>query len=276
MPCVSPLKAWRTDAGAQTMVEPWRDPDKYTVMHLPCGGCIGCRQSRAREWAFRCHLELSQHDVACWATLTYADAPPSLSRQHLSAYLKRLRSRVGPSRVVRFFASGEYGELNGRPHYHAILFGLPRDAREITEAWGHGFVRVDPISPAAINYVAGYTSKKVGAGGATLEFRVDPSTGEEYVHQPPFLQMSRRPGIAGDSRKHWPSWRSFAVHNGRPIPVPRYLHEAWLAQTTPSDHEVLAREKSLYPRPIQDAAHRAAMRALLSSRHSLSSSKRRL
>lgn len=222
--------------------EPRNPTGQEEYLRLPCGGCIGCRMSRAREWSLRCGLELKSHDNACWATLTYDDAhlPPTLQKPHLSAWLKRLRARVEPRRV-RFFASGEYGEKSGRPHYHAILFGLSDDPA-IRATWPYGFVRVDPLTPAAIAYVAGYTSKKVGWKLERGE-RVDYSTGEVYEFCPPFVLMSRRPGIGGDARIYRDSWRKSAVYHGREIPVPRFLHNAWRETATPEQIEQLHRER---------------------------------
>lgn len=191
--------------------------------------------SRARDWAVRCGLELSDHSATCFATLTYAPkyCPPTLSKDHLQRYLKRLRKRLGSEHKIRFFASGEYGEENKRPHYHAILFGL-NDHPAIHDCWGAGFVRVDPITPARIAYCAGYTAKKSGYERIQKhQLLVDPETGEEYLHQPPFLQMSRNPGIGASARRHWTSWRTTAIKDGRHVPVPRYLHEAWKQNATP-------------------------------------------
>lgn len=207
---------------------------------LPCGSCVGCRISRAREWAIRCSLELDFHRSSLFLTLTYADkyCPPTLSKRDLSLFFKRLRDRVGK---FRFFACGEYGERRFRPHYHAILFGSA-DLEDIQRSWGKGFVTADAVNPARISYVAGYCAKKLGTDRPKGE-EVDYETGEVYTHQPPFLQMSRRPGIAGDVRKHWRSWRRSAIWQGRPFPVPRYLHSSFQESASQSELAALELEK---------------------------------
>lgn len=211
-----------------------------TFMRLPCGGCIGCRLARAREWALRCTLELGSHESTRWCTLTYDEAtlPPTLSKRDLSGFVKRVRAR---GERVRFFACGEYGERTFRPHYHAILFGL-RSEDSVTASWRKGFARVDPVSPAAISYVAGYCAKKVGWKLESGE-RVDVETGEVYEYQAPFLLMSRRPGIGSAARDFRASWRRFAVHAGSPMPVPRYLHASWLEAASDLDVFLLESEK---------------------------------
>lgn len=251
MPCSHPLPAWRTDRVNPKTGKPvivLREPQLHQeALKLPCGTCIGCRTGRAREWAVRCSLEEKSHATTCWATLTYEEKykPPTLKKDHLQGFLKRLRSRV--KHPLRFFASGEYGDKFGRPHFHAILFGVALgEGSQVEQAWPYGQAQVDVLTPAAISYVAGYTSKKVGRASHYLEDvfeRVDPDTGEVYNYQPPFIQMSRRPGIADKARKHWRSWRDTAITDGLTVPVPRFLHEAWLNNATEEEKRHLNEEK---------------------------------
>lgn len=240
MPCLTPLPGWLAHDGTVSMkpTATWQEP-----IDLPCGRCLTCRTSSARAWAIRCKLELQDHEHTVWTTLTYDDEhlPGGLVKSDLSGFLKRLRARKNGQRI-RFFASGEYGETTKRPHYHAILFGTA-DAAAIQAAWPYGHSRVDPISDAAIAYVAGYTAKKIGTD-RRYEF-VDQETGE-VVNEgltAPFILMSRRPGIGATAKKHWKSWRLTAIHNGVETPVPRYLHEAWKAKATPRMVSDLQEEK---------------------------------
>lgn len=213
-------------------------------LRLACGGCLGCRARRAKEWALRCQLELQDHERAVFSTLTYAPdvQPVTLCKRHVQLFLKRLRRAIEPE-PLRFFLSGEYGERTYRPHYHAILFGVGLGkAEQIEDVWGMGHVRSYDVTPAMISYVAGYSAKKIGFRLEAGE-RVDPETGEVYEWQPPFIQMSRRPGI-GDRGRQWPeSWRKFAVHNGSKVPVPRFLHESWRNSVDDISIEELAFEK---------------------------------
>ena len=252
----------------------WRQPSGSVVLgrrgesrasdelQIPCGRCVGCRLRRARDWSIRCGLEMSVHDQACWATLTYDDAhlPVTLSRAHLSGFIKRLRARVSPLRF-RFFASGEYGERLGRPHYHVILFGLSQFYDlSVSESWPFGFSRVDAISPASIAYVCGYTAKKAADVLESREERLDPRTGELYRFQPSFLQMSRRPGIGGGSRAYWRSWRDRAIVDGKPVPVPRYLHQAYLDNASVAQLAELSLDKeSRLPRSHEELVAGAAI-----------------
>lgn len=240
MACFHPIPAYRTRSGQVVL---WKEPADSLFLRLPCGGCIGCRKAQARGWALRCYLELERHQRASFTTLTYDDAhlPVTLSKRHLQLFVKRARKALPAA--LRFFASGEYGEQNGRPHYHAILYGT-EDAGLVHDAWKAGMTRTDRVTPERIAYCAGYTSKKYGDLVRAGEERIDYSTGEVYQWQPPFIQMSRRPGIGGEARRFAESWRSFAVFNGVRQPVPRFLHEAWKAQATPEEQEDLLYEKA--------------------------------
>lgn len=256
MACYQPINAWRTPSGG-LLIGNTKLRSELIYLPLPCGKCTGCAQAQAKAWALRCRLELQQHDNAAFTTLTYDDqhVPITLSKRHLQLALKRLRKSLDefrPGRTLRFFASGEYGERTGRPHYHAILYGLDAaaDAHLIDNAWGLGHTRTDTVTPARIAYVAGYTAKKANWHQQAKEERVDPETGEVYTWQPPFIQMSRGGraghGIGGHARQHVNSWRLYAISDGHKMPVPRYYKEAWEAQATEQEKQELQEEKNRY------------------------------
>lgn len=279
MPCAHPIPAKQSAPGALVVLSGVREIREFgsyadtvlsdsSYLFLPCGTCVGCQLSRARSWAVRCSLELSCHSRASFLTLTFAEryVPPTLRRSDVSWFVKQVRKRV-PPKSVRHFSCGEYGDLTHRPHYHALLFGC-EDEQMIRESWGNrGFVTVSAVNPARISYVAGYCAKKVGFFGAAEE-RVDYSSGEVYRYQPPFLQMSRRPGIGGESRQYWRSWRDAAIWGGQKVPVPRYLHASYLESASESELADLAREKAerqmtLTVRELDASAAMATTRARL-------------
>lgn len=251
MPCAHPIPAVRGLFGGRPVlgereVRAFEDRADDVLaaarlLFLPCGTCVGCQLSRARDWAIRCSLELPRHPTASFITLTYSDryVPVTLQRWHYAGFIKRLRSRL--SYPIRHFGCGEYGETTSRPHYHALLFGTDAED-EVRKAWRSGWVTVSEVTPARVSYTAGYCLKKVGYLDRK-EVRVDRETGEEYVFQPPFVQMSRRPGIAGAARQFRQSWRSYAMHAGRKVPVPRFLHSSWKESASESELAQLELEK---------------------------------
>lgn len=189
-------------------------------IQIPCGKCIGCRLDKSREWALRCMMELktTPKSTASFLTFTYNDdkipiryygspvdgtALPvySLDKRDLQLFWKRLRKSL-PETKIRYFACGEYGSETWRPHYHAIVFNYwPDDlvvfeqkdsttyytSNTLNNLWSRGRVIVAPVTFDTCAYVARYTAKKCLTVGD--EFF------ESHNMCPPFLVMSRRPGI---------------------------------------------------------------------------------
>lgn len=259
--------------------------ERYQQLSVPCGGCIGCRTRKARDWAIRCSLELREHERAAWVTLTYddghlvrpfPDAIATLYKPHLSAYVKRLRERVrSRQQKVRFFAVGEYGDRTHRPHYHAILFGVAPDERHLRGAWPFGLIDADEVTPRNIAYTAGYAQKKLRPGVQRPVEYVDPDTGEVFEWQEPFRLVSRNPGIGGAARRFARSWRTTAIHNGKPVPVPRYLHNAWREQATDDEIAQLEVERwqSMPPLTFEQ---REAGEVIAQAQHRLNTERRSL
>lgn len=161
----------------------------YKYVDVPCGHCEECRQAYRKVWAYRCMLE-ANHSHDCWfATLTYDDAhrDGSLHKRHLQLFMKRLRKIVGNG--VRYFASGEYGTHTKREHLHILLFNCPMtpagfSTQELNSAWPYGHIMADNVvNMDRCAYVAGYVGKKL------MKDELKPN------QEPPFILMSRRPGI---------------------------------------------------------------------------------
>lgn len=134
----------------------------YGGLYVPCGKCIGCRISRAREWALRLVHELESHDCASFFTLTYSDEflpdNKSISKHELQKFFKRLRRDIEPKRI-KYFACGEYGERFGRPHYHAIIFGIGSSDPVVQANWPFGTVKGGTVTYNSTRYVADYIGK---------------------------------------------------------------------------------------------------------------------
>lgn len=150
-----------------------------------CGQCMHCRYNRRRIWTHRIMLEALVHPRASFLTLTYKNVPDdgSLSPVDLQLWLKRLRKSVGP---CRYFAVGEYGDDNWRPHYHLALFGHGREiSEEVRKTWGLGFTLTADLTYESAGYVCGYVTKKMT------------SVKDERLagRYPEFARMSLKPGI---------------------------------------------------------------------------------
>lgn len=214
----------------------------YTV---PCGTCTFCLMSKRADWTFRINQEARHSDSAFFITLTYGnyDLPigyvsdwairrvypyqHSLVKEDYQLFFKRLRKEAHPVRL-RYYTCGEYGELNGRPHYHIILFNLPVGLLpRLEKIWGKGFVNIGQVNLASIHYVTKYVMKRKGEYGG---------------REPPFALMSRRPGIGSCYLKTHGNWhrkhkRNYTEVNGFKNRLPRYYRERFFSSV---EREALA------------------------------------
>ena len=104
---------------------PWQVTVKGAAATRPvsCGQCYGCRLERSRQWAVRCMHEAQLYDFNSFITLTYRSDTFSLDYTDYQLFMKRLRARFDHARI-RFYMCGEYGDINGRAHFHACLFNF--------------------------------------------------------------------------------------------------------------------------------------------------------
>lgn len=187
---------------------------------IPCGKCIGCKLSDAKEWASRCMLEASMNVFNEMLTLTYNDenlphsidkrtgeVVETLRRKDYTDFIKRLRiywKRHNLPGTIKEKYCGEYGDTSGRPHYHAILFdffvpdkvyhGKNENGYEIytskiiEEIWGKGFITLNEVNYETCAYVSRYVMKKAKI--------VDKNFYLDQGKEPEFTGQSLRPGIA--------------------------------------------------------------------------------
>ncbi|UPW41118.1 replication initiator protein [Sigmofec virus UA08Rod_5492] len=201
--------------------------EHFEQINIPCNQCIGCRLQYSREWAIRIQKESTLYNANWFLTLTYDNENVPwidtvntetgeiilgnpLVPKHLTKFMKNLRDhweRHYNHKGIRFYACGEYGELNERPHYHICLMNFPIPVEElvleshnmegdeifscekIEKIWGKGMIRLGALTWQSAAYVARYMIKK----------QKGPET-KAYYHSkgqiPEFTRMSRMPGIA--------------------------------------------------------------------------------
>ena len=143
-----------------------------------CGQCMPCRINRRKEWMTKLRLEQKYYgDNVAFLTLTYAPenlpekdhfSGGSLNKHDAQKFIKRFRKNyynkyAAHSERIRYFLVGEYGTETKRAHYHAIIFGVdPHRAKEITKmSWSLGHIQCDAVRDGGIQYVCGYTLKKL-------------------------------------------------------------------------------------------------------------------
>lgn len=185
MPCFKPLQAFQAWEANEEGKRPlfWKNPAgiDYRIISVPCGKCDGCQLDRARIWSARLMHEAQMHENNCVITLTYDDAflphGGTLVKKHYVDFMKRLREHF-EGVTIRFFLCGEYGDLNGRPHYHACLFGIDfldkyfwRKSESgailfrsptLEKLWTFGHSEIGFLDVRSASYIARYCVKKVG------------------------------------------------------------------------------------------------------------------
>lgn len=155
MRCLTPF----TVKNPKFAVRPW----EQSHIEVPCGKCPACRRRRASGWMFRLLQEERVSVSSYFVTLTYhTDFVPisdngwlTLCPSHLQDFWKRLRYYC--RNKIRYYACGEYGELNQRPHYHAIVFNC--DEKAFCDSWTFGNVDIGTVTEASLSYVTGYMDK---------------------------------------------------------------------------------------------------------------------
>lgn len=191
------------------------------------------------------------HKTNCFVTLTYDPSryePPKLPYNDFQKFMKKLRKinidadtqEIKPTGV---FVTGEYGETNKRPHWHAIIFNYtPPDgvyhytsdsghdvftSVQLTKLWGHGNAEYGSVTQDSANYVARYAAKKL-AHGKDGEHPYDPiskksskhAIGKKYLEQ------------------FWPDvflYGHCILEDGTEIPIPRY-YQKWMEKNRPEDY----------------------------------------
>ena len=157
----------------------------YMYNFVPCGKCEACLRRKQNEWFSRMKVESRHWDFSLFVTLTYDEekCPLSVKKDDVQKFFKRLRADL-PGRSFKYFLCSEYGPENGRPHYHAIIFGLGyRDASVIEKAWNNGFIKVDLVNDNRIRYVTGYIIEKnfVPRGKDSLFTLISKGIGAHYL-----------------------------------------------------------------------------------------------
>lgn len=240
MRCVAPFVAVRKPGGVRLLGNARSGFFKSGEFPLPCGKCVACLQNRARNWAVRATHELQYHTRSCFLTLTYDEEhlpyAGSLVPEHFQKFMRRVRAEFGAD--IKFLGCGEYGARWGRPHYHAILFGVDffQDRVKSGSRFGHDVYRsvclqnlwplgrceIGSATVGSAGYVAGYVVKKLG------QERLD-------GREPEFLRMSLRPALGmrwiADNYRHVYA-RDSVVLDGFELPVPR-AYDKWLAREHP-------------------------------------------
>lgn len=284
MPCYYPITALQPTAGGPLLFP--KDEhlylyNDYRTLQIGCGRCRGCRMKRTRQWAIRCVHEKQMHKHNCFLTLTYNDANlptnGTLVYKHFQRFMRNLRRQasapvnatfhrdpkgaplrgeMGPAHRVElaFYMAGEYtepepekGYPGGRPHYHALIFGIDFADKiylqrtgsgekiyrspTLEKLWKKGFSSLGELTYKSAAYVARYVMKKRTGDGEKQDYKIiDPDTGEIYEKKKEFNNMSRRPGVGSTWLKKYTGDvynTGKVITNGYPQNPPRYYDKQY-------------------------------------------------
>ncbi len=295
MPCYHPMQAWHAKtlntSGKRSLVfrpDTAENPD--TPIEVACGQCIGCRLERSRQWATRCLHEAQLHKENCFLTLTFSDEglekrekeylqankkifnkyknneeklkeklidiphKTSIHVRDLQLFMKKLRKQYGSQ--IRFFACGEYGDENLRPHYHLCIFNMDFPDKKLwkktsqdhklyisdtlEELWSYGHATIGEVNFETAAYVARYIMKKVNGSRQEKHYQTfNPETWEIINRTPELTTMSRRPGIGADWFKKFKSDiydTDYVVINGKKCGAPKF-YDNLLLETDPGHYD---------------------------------------
>ncbi|WNK14034.1 MAG: replication initiator protein [Microvirus sp.] len=256
---------------------PLKAVNSTNSMTLPCGKCTGCRLDHAQEWAVRSIHESRMHKENCFITLTFDNEHlPEDYSVHVRTwqlFMKKLRKKFGSK--IRFYACGEYGDLNKRPHYHALIFNhdfhdkkyyqtTPQEnilytSQTLTDLWSYGFATTGNIDYQSAGYCTRYNMKKINGGIAADHYwREHPLTKQMVSVQPEFATQSRRPGLGQkffEQHKAEIFPADYIVIEGRKLPVPRY----YLNQLTEEERTKILKRRN----PVGVEVDAASGRVLL-------------
>lgn len=274
MTCFSPQQGYRGRGGQFVLAK--KDSPTKAPLTVPCGKCQGCRTARSEQWAVRISHEASLWQKNIFLTLTYDDfnLPDdySISIREIQLFIKKLRAKlyyqyengVIPlcDTKIRYFAVGEYGEKNGRPHYHLIIFNYsPADLKisrvtsqnhrcytsdEIALLWDKGYHEIGTVTKQSGAYVARYSFKKIGGSNSHDHYtRLNPLTGEIVNVHPEFATMSTHPGIGAgwfDKYEKDVFPHDFVISDGKKHSVPEYYKKKLRGRNETSPDDLIVRD----------------------------------
>lgn len=204
------------------------EPEKIPV---PCGRCPQCKLRRVQSWIFRLQQEEKISSSSYFVTLTYStDTVPitrngfmTLDKTDVQKFFKRLR-KLQPDVKLRYYAVGEYGENNSRPHYHILLFNLV-STEYIEQAWtvnneNFGYVHIGAVSSASIAYTCKYIDK-----GSKIPIHVRDDRLREFSLMSKGLGKNYLSAAVVDYHKMALDRNYCTQPSGEKIAMPRYYRE---------------------------------------------------
>lgn len=234
----------------------------------------------------RCVHEASLYKRNCFITLTYNDENlperKRLKREDFTLFLKRLREHARRKKhngEIRFYLGAEYGTLNDRPHFHAILFNWDWEDKTyykttptgekiwlsaaLERLWPYGYSSTAEMTFESAAYIARYCMQKITGEQADEHYKRYDELGEYHL-PPEFNGMSLKPGLGTDWYKFYKEdvhTNDYVVINGKETNVPKF-YDKILKRTDPDKMRDFkeAREWNGYQNRMDNTPERLAIK----------------
>jgi len=250
-------------------------PPDYEI-EIPCGWCASCQKSVNTQYRIRLLYEVRRWPPgSClFVTLTFNEKHLDVFKadynRAVRLFLDRMRKEFG--KQIRHWFIGEFGTLNGRPHYHGILFDVPTalstsysvdhpgDHPIIRRLWKYGFVFVGYVNDKTCSYITKYLTKSINGKKVRPRVITSKGLGINYLDTDE-ARLHHLPGL---------NYQPFMTLNGFKQAMPRYYYNKIFSDV---DRENMVLDKYLNPPPFTwqgrtyntEAERDAARAATLSS-----------
>lgn len=249
-----------------------KEDKRNEYIPFPCGKCPNCMRRRTSGWSYRLVKEGERSNSALFITLTYnTESVPiskngymTLDKTDLQKFFKRLRKLTNEK--IRYYAVGEYGSQNLRPHYHLIMFNAT--TRNVENAWklngvDIGSIYIGDVSDASIGYTLKYMTKE---GKIPMHIHDD--------RKKEFSIMSKGIGANYLSKKMI-NWHKKDLENrmyiplkdGKKIAMPRYFKDKMYDEFEKFKISNHIKKKLLEEEELLDKELGEAKSAILAERH---------
>lgn len=163
------------------------------------------------HYDFQCFMKRLRKACSADNDKLLADADLTNYKNAINA-ISSSNNRLPSGGQIKYYMCGEYGPLHGRPHFHALLFGIDFQdkilykqtlsgsklytSKTLQKLWPNGFSSVGELTFESAAYVARYImTKRTGDENKKNYEILDLATGEIYIRKKEYNTMSRRPGI---------------------------------------------------------------------------------
>lgn len=159
---------------------------------VPCGKCLACLTNLRSDWIFRLVCDFRKASDGWFVTLTFSDdnlpltshGNPTLDKKE---FLRKFHCWKQQHKGVKYYAVGEYGHDDGRPHMHIILLNYGTHDNNVVK---HSFEKYFPdiiqvlyLSERLIGYTTKYILKDFWTdqhGIKKYDFRLDDEVEEPW------------------------------------------------------------------------------------------------